>query len=116
MSKPVKLERVQFVQPMHLPCTDGARDSALAWRDDRPAHVLDLDLQTRVISIRASEAMRSFRGITSADRDHIIEVPLENVAYVRRLSARTASLIDDADQKRTRLDAAREAMTPKDAA
>lgn len=112
-SKKVLLERVQFRDAVALPCTDGTRDSALAWRDDRPAHVLELDISTRIVSIRASEAMRQFRGITSADRDHVIEVPLENIAYVRRLSDKTKQALADADQKRTKLDVARENLTER---
>jgi len=111
VAKTVMLERVQFRDAVKLPCTDSARDSAQAWRDDRPGHELELDIQSRIVSIRASEAMRSFRGLTSADRDFCIEVPLENVAYMLRLTPKTAKLIDEADQKRTRADAAREAMT-----
>jgi hypothetical protein len=116
VAKSILLERVQFRDGVALPCTDGVAPSALAWRDDRPAHVLELDVGTRIVSVCASEAMRNFRGITSADRDHVVEVPLENVAYMRRLSEKTRRLIEAADEKRTRLDAAREAMTPGDAA
>lgn len=99
MSKIIQLERVQFRDAVHLPCTDGQRDSALAWRDDRPGHVLELDLSTRMVTISASESMKSFRGLTSANRNHVIDVPLENVAYTLRLTDATRDLIAGAKAK-----------------